>query len=203
MLMEMCGFLYRTGAFAESQIYDDHELVFAQTGVAREFVRVVLRGICLSSEFPAASVQRILNSVERNADGLILESACMSAVIRCAEPLEKALQIFKYRWSGGEHEIDICVLDRRTGILNLYEVKRSDESIDTSRGKRKGEEYAKRHLANVDCIQPLLSRFNPVGVTRTLLYRGKDEVVNIDGIEIHHRNISEFLTSLEEGKVLS
>ena len=200
-LMEMCGFLYRTGAFAESQIYDDHELIFAQTGVAREFVRIVLRGICLSNEFPAVSVQRILDSVERNTDGLILEPACMSAVIRYLEPLEKAVQVFKYRWSGGEHEIDICVMDKRDGTLHLYEVKRNMDSVDTGRGKHKGEEYAKRHLANAACVQPLLSRFNPVSVTRTLLYRGNEEVKKIDGTEIHHRNISEFLVSLEEGKL--
>ena len=200
-LMEMCGFLCRAGAFAEDQLYDDHELVFAQTGVAREFVRVVLRGICLSGTFPAADVKRILGSVERNSDGLILESACMSAVLRYAEPLENALRVFKYRWSGGEHEIDICVLDRRDGILHLHEIKRTTESIDTKRGKHRGEEYAKRHLADADCVKPLVSRLNPAKVTHTLLYCGKDETKNIGGVDVRHRNIAEFLVSLENGEV--
>ena len=200
-LMEMCGFLYRVDEFSENQLYDGHALVFDQTGVAREFVRVVLRGICLSNEFPAASVQRILSRVEKNTDGMILESACMSAVIRYTQPMDKLLHVFKYRWSSGEHEIDICVLDRRDGVLHLFEVKRDVESTDSNRGLRRGEKYSKRHLANDSCVQPLLNRFKPTGLTHMLLYRGESTKKNIDCIDVFHMNISEFLVDLENGGI--
>jgi len=201
LLMEMCGFLYRTGAYAEDGIYDDHELVFAQTGVAREFVRVVLSGVCRSGVIPANRIPRILARIEENTDGLILECACLSAVIRAAESLDKALQVFRYRWASGKHEIDICVLDTRHGALHLIEIKRSEQEFAFSRGSGKGEPYAGKHLANADCTQPLIARLQPADVIRTLLYRGDDKILNVDGVEVHHRNISEFLVSLEEGRV--
>ncbi|MDR0490147.1 MAG: AAA family ATPase [Oscillospiraceae bacterium] len=202
-LMKMCGFLCEVGSYSEQgPDSDDTELVFAQSGVAREFVRMVLHGIAMSDVFPASNISAILQAIEENTDGMILESACMSAFIRKVELIGTGVKLFKYRAFDGSHEIDIVALDYRTGVMHLFEVKRSDGKPDETGRVDYVEDFARRHLTVETCTQPLMERFKPSSMTRTVLFRGEDSDKTIDGHIVSYRNIAKYLQQLEDGLVL-
>jgi len=201
-LMKMCNFMYEVGSCTElGEDSDDVELIFAQSGVAREFARMVLHGVVLSGVFPASETPATLQIIEDNMDGMILEAASMSAFVQWAERVGNTVKLFKYRTFDGSHEIDIVVLDYRSGTMHLYEVKRSEGKPDESGNTDYIDDFARKHLTNSTCVEPLVERFKPSAMTRTVLYRGEDVDRLVDGCDVRYRNIEEFLIDLEKGEV--
>jgi len=160
---------------------------------------MVLHGIALSGVFSASDTPAILQIIEDNMDGMILEAACMSAFVQHTEKIGNTIKLFKYRTFDGSHEIDIVVLDYGSGTMHLYEVKRSEGKPDESGSVEYVEDFARKHLTNSACVEPLVERFKPSSVTRTVLYRGEDVDRVVDGCDVKYKNIEGFLEAIESG----
>lgn len=172
-------------------------LVFTQTGVGREFVRNTLFGVCYSGVIEPDMVAQVVKSVEENADGILLESACMSGFVSRSKVCERKygdkIDVFKFRELGGaSREIDVVAVHHRASTLHLVEVKR---------GASVKSEFAK-HLADEELILYLKKLFAADSVTRTVLYRGTDTSLTVNGVGVSFRNIENYLTELENGSIL-
>jgi len=190
-LMESIGFLWRTELRTNIEPKVRTALKFSQTGIEREFTRDMLAAVCQSGEFSIERTQAVMQSIEEYTDGSLLESACMITFAKRVEKLaHPGISLSYYRIYNGDHEIDVVLYDPRSGILYLYEVKRS-QSVNSENAK---------HLSDNEFIEYLQNEYGAKSVTKAVLYRGVDNLNKHNG-DIPFYKIEDYLMRIENGEI--
>lgn len=129
------------------------------------------------SELPAERRDAIMSTVENTVFGHILEEMTLYETKRM---LGEGYDVFKLYFTRGD--IDMVILDKRTGSCVLFEIKHSKSRVPT--------QYL--HLMNTEKCEYIERNLGRI-TGRFVLYRGEDAV---DKNEMRYLNVGDFLKGL-------
>jgi hypothetical protein len=179
------GFLTDVMEVQENFVHEK-QLMITQPYVKRDFVR---RTLSVLNENGSLGLDNTIAKMESITDGLILEDIVyLEARARYADMDDDGANVFRYK--AGFSEIDVCVYQKESGKLDLYEVKLSAEKSKAAWEKNNTGQDS--HLINTRFIAGLTRYIEPISVTKTVLYKGPTDA-GPDENSVRWVNLEEWL----------
>jgi len=171
----------------------EEEFILTQPALRFEQTKVYLDVL----EGMDKTYQTLTQTILRDMEGNLIEAVILGETVRvflgeCVNEAGKAYDVFKFKYVG--REIDMVQFNYKTGILNLYEIKRSSGII--------ANQYKNLNDIKVlTAVQDAVRNRNPLsqgvsGVNKYVLYSGITQAEDIDGVK--YVNIADYLLSLDD-----
>ena len=171
----------------------EEEFILTQPALRFEQTKVYLDVL----EGMDKTYQTLTQTILRDMEGNLIEAVILGETVRvflgeCVNAAGKVYDVFKFKYVG--REIDMVQFNYKTGILNLYEIKRSSGII--------ANQY--KNLNDIEvltAVQDAVRNRNPLsqgvsGVNKYVLYSGITQAEDIDGVT--YVNIADYLLSLDD-----
>ena len=157
-------------------------LVVTQPGMQHAFVQASAAALLDDPYFRGLSASeraQVLNDLEETALGVIMENVVLAETTD-AMP---AMQVFKLSgvFGDSQFDIDMCIRDPETSMVDLYEIKHSDKRVPKQ----------SQHLTNEGLSSAIERKYGAIA-SRTVLYRGEtlDDPL---GNGVAYKNVEEYL----------
>lgn len=158
-------------------------ILFTQPGMrycqAKTLVRSLMDDEYFSMLMPEDR-KHVVDTILSDVRGRMLEDIVLLETVKS---LPDGMRAFKLQFAAGE--IDMVIYDTDELTCRLYEVKHSDQT----------DPIQYRHIIDEEKLSAIERRFGRV-ISKTVLYRGEANTIELDNHRINYVNIGDYLRSL-------